>query len=130
MTRVCWLLAFFGLIALTSLSAQSQYAPPPAEKIDPAVLKAIEERTDRLGRELETLTKRGVKDPFLADIEIFHKAAVWIVKHGEFYHKDAGAWTLAMLDRGLLRASQQRRGDAPWLDMRGYSVVRAYRSAV
>jgi len=129
MTRV-WLQAFFGLITLTSLSAQTPYAPPPAEKLDPAVLKAIEERTDRLGRELENLAKRGVKDPIFADIEIFHKAAVWIVKHGEFYHKDAAAWTLAMLDRGLLRASQQRRGEAPWLDMRGYSVVRAYRSAV
>ena len=34
------------------------------------------------------------------------------------------------LDRGLLRASQQARGEAPWLNETGQAVVRAYRSRV
>jgi dienelactone hydrolase len=130
MKRACWFLAAFGLIALTSLSALSQYAPPPAEKVDRAVLKTIEDRTDRLERQLDGLRKKGVKDPFLADIEIFHKAAKYIVSHNEFYNKDSAAWTLAMLDRGLLRASQQSRGEAPWMFMPGFTSVRAYRSQI
>src|SRR5262249_41125492 len=33
-------------------------------------------------------------------------------------------------DDGLLRASQQGRGEAPWMSINGFSVVRGYRSRV
>src|SRR5262249_20598080 len=49
---------------------------------------------------------------------------------GEFYHKNTADWTLEALDEGLLRASQMRRGDLPWLETAGRTVVRAYRSQV
>jgi len=94
------------------------------------VLKAIKQRTEQLDKELRHLRSIGVRDPFLADIEIYHKAVLWIVSHNEFYHKDSGKWALAVLDRGLLRASQQARGEAPWLAQTGHSVARAYRSTV
>jgi predicted esterase len=108
----------------------SSYAPPRAVVPDKEVLKTIDERKDRLAQALTELRRLGVRDPALADIEIYHKAASWIVRHGEFYHKDAGEWTIEALDRGLLRASQQLRGETPWLYLPGYPVVRAYRSAV
>ncbi len=51
--------------------------------------------------------------------------------HNEFTQKGAGPEVVReVLDRGLLRASQQARGDAPWLDQVGQSVVRGYRSRV
>ena len=68
--------------------------------------------------------------PSLADIEIFHKAVVWQLRHHEFYNDETGALTLAVLDRGLLRASQRGRGDPPWLENFGFKVAKGYRSRV
>jgi pimeloyl-ACP methyl ester carboxylesterase len=124
-----WLGIAFITLLVGPLSAQ-QYAPPAAKPPDEATLKAIAAKTEKLERAILTLRKLGVRDPALADIEIFHKAAVWIVRHGEFYQANFGDWTLAVLDRGLLRASQMAQGELPWLNVRGQEVVRGYRSRV
>jgi predicted esterase len=115
---------------LLACSAVAQYEPPAATPPPADLLKAIAERTEKLGKQLGQLRQQGVRDPVLAEVEIYHKAAVWIVRHGEWYQKDAGQWTLDVLDRGLLRASQAARGEAPWFNQTGRSVVRAYRSGV
>jgi len=120
--------ALFAACAI--LFAAMQYAPPPSVKPDDATLKSIEARADQLADKLAQLRRVGVHDPILGDIEIYHKAAIWTVKHDEFYNKASADWTLAILDRGLLRASQQARGEAPWLSAPGRTVVRAYRSAI
>lgn len=112
-----------------SLHAQN-FAPPPAKTPDEATLKEIAVRTEKLGKAIESLRKQGIEDPQLADVEIYHKATVWIVRHGEFYQPDFAAWTLGVLDRGLLRASQAGRGESPWLSQTGQAVVRGYRSRV
>src|SRR5262249_20590310 len=104
--------------------------PPKATTPPAETLKAIEARADKLARAVDGLRRKGIGDPFLADVEIYHKAAVWIARHNEFYQKDSADWTLAVLDRGLLRASQQARGESPWLQETGHAVVPAYRSAV
>jgi pimeloyl-ACP methyl ester carboxylesterase len=120
----------FALLLLLVLPVAAQFAPaapmPPAAD----VLDTIKERSDRLARQIGTLRQQGVPDPWLVDVEVYLKAATWIVRHGEWYQKEAGAWTLDVLDRGLLRAGQQARGDSPWLNQIGHSVVRAYRSNV
>src|SRR5262249_52374481 len=61
-------------------------------------------------------------------VEVFHRAAVWISEHNEFFQKDAAAWTLEALDRGLLRAGLCQQGEPPPLLVPGYPVVRGYRS--
>jgi pimeloyl-ACP methyl ester carboxylesterase len=125
------LLASAALLAATTLlAAQKSYAPPPSKPPDEATTKAIAARTEQLDRALKVLRRQGVHDPGLADVEIYHKAATWIVQHNEFYQAEAGQWTLEALDRGLLRASQLARGETPWLHLGGYSAVRAYRSRV
>jgi pimeloyl-ACP methyl ester carboxylesterase len=63
-------------------------------------------------------------------VEVYHKAVVWLLRHNEFVHKNTGAWALEVLDRGLLRASQQARGEAPWLQQAGVPVVRGFRSNI
>jgi predicted esterase len=108
----------------------SSYAPPAVVAPGQDVVKTIEERRDKLTRALANLRKLGVKDPALADVEVYLKAASWIARHNEWYAKEAGDWTVAALDRGLLRASQQMRGEAPWWFMAGTPVVRGYRSAI
>ena len=62
-------------------------------------------------------------------MEIYHKAAEWVLLHDEFTQKGAGPDAVReALDRGLLRASQAARGEQPWLGQAGQAVVRAYRS--
>jgi hypothetical protein len=119
-----------GCLALGGAGALGQYAPPPTVPPDEATLKQIEAGTDELGRKIRQLKDLGAKDPLLADVEVYYKAADYMRRHREFYQKDAGKWTLEVIDRGMLRASQQGRGEAPWLNMPGVSVVRGYRSAV
>jgi pimeloyl-ACP methyl ester carboxylesterase len=118
-----------GLLAAAALPAQN-YAPPPAKSPDAATLKVIADKTAQLGKAISSLRRQGVRDPGLADVEVYHKAAVWIVRHNEFFTKDAATWTLEALDRGLLRARFLGMGEFPWLQPAAYSVARAYRSRI
>ncbi len=118
------------VLASAALLLAQQYAPPAPKPPDDATMKNIVAKTDKLAKAVAALRTQGVRDPGLAEAEAYHKAALWIVKHNEFYHADSGAWTLAVLDRGLLRASQLAQGEAPWLAQTGTEVARAYRSRV
>jgi len=108
----------------------AQFAPPAAKPPDEATQKSIAARTEKLGKTIASLRAQGVRDPGLAEAEIYHKAAVWIVRHNEFFDDASGAWTLEGLDRGLLRASQLAQGETPWVGQTGHAVVRAYRSRI
>jgi hypothetical protein len=107
-----------------------KFARPKVTPPDEKTAETIGSRTERLGKSIERLVKLGVRDPALADIEVYLKAAQWIAKHNEFYGERSPAWTLAALDRGLLRASQQARGETPWLHITGQTVTRGYRSLI
>ena len=99
-------------------------------RMQPATLKAIAEKTDKLGGILRTLRKQGVRDPYLADVEVYHKAATWLVRHQEYFQANIGKQTLDVLVRGLQRALQLAQGESPWLQQRGSSVARGYRSTI
>lgn len=116
-------------VLVSALGAQD-FAPPPPNAPDAATRKTIEEKTQRLGKLVEFLRKQSVRDPALADVEIFHKAAQMILRHSEFYHKDAAAWALRTLDAGMIRASQVAQGETPWFQQSGQDVARAYRSRI
>jgi predicted esterase len=119
-----------GVVLLPGLLAAQSFAPPPSQPPDEATLKAIENKTARLENAVATLRRQGVRDPWLAEIQIYHKAASWIVRHNEFYAPQASQWTLAVLDRGLLRAGQVAAGETPWVHHFGHAVARAYRSRI
>ncbi len=127
--RVGVLAGTAGLVLATVLVARD-FAPPPSRPPAEAVLKEIRARTDRLDRAITALRRQSVRDPWLAELEIFHKAARWIVSQDEFYQPKAGEWTLEALDRGLLRAAQLAQGESPWVNVTGRPVVRAYRSRI
>ena len=128
--KVHLLLALLLLMAATGLTAAVQYEPPPVVLPEAAQLKDIEARTDKLKATLKELRDKNVGDPVYSDIEIFYKAAKWIQQHQEFYSKDAGNQTLAVLDSGLLRASQALRGEAAWQMQAGFTIVRGYHSSI
>lgn len=129
MTRTRW---FFPLpcALIFCLAAAAQYDPPDAKPPDKATQDAIVAKTRQLGQALAVMQRQGVRDPVFADVEIYHKAANWIVRHNEFFSEQFGPWTVAVLDRGLLRASQALRGESPWLNQTGAASARAYRSRV
>ncbi len=116
-------------LAVITLSA-AQYAPPPSVKPSEEVLKKIEERMDKLDAALRLFRREKIQDPILADIEVYLKAATWITQHNEFYDKNAGAWTVEALERGLLRAGLVSQGQWPWFQRTGSAVVHGYRSAI
>ena len=51
----------------------------------------------------------GITDPYLAEVEIYHKAAAWLLDQEKIDQKGVADATGEVLDRGLLRASQQVR---------------------
>jgi hypothetical protein len=124
------LLAVVIVLAAAGVIPAQNFAPPPVQAPDEATRKEIVARAEKLSGRLTELRRLRVPDALLAEVEIYHKAAVWVARHNEFYHKDAGAWTLEVLDRGLLRASQLARGEAPWHLLPGMTSVRAYRSRI
>jgi ubiquinone/menaquinone biosynthesis C-methylase UbiE/predicted esterase len=113
-----------------ALAQAPNYAPPPPNAPDAATREAIARQSRQLEVALADLRRRGVTDPVLAEVEVYLKAADWIVRFNEFFHKDSGAWTKEALATGLQRAEQAARGEAPWLRPDSRSVVRSYRSRV
>jgi len=130
MYRRCLPLTLVALVVSAWWLSAQQFAPPAAKPPDPAVLKNIIAKTEKLDKHLSLLRKQGVRDPGLGDVEIHLKAAQWIVRHGEWYQPNFADWTLDVLDRGLLRASQLAQGEIPWMQQTGQEVLRAYRSRV
>jgi predicted esterase len=110
--------------------AAAQYDPPDLKEPDAETLKAIKEKTHQLRTAVEALRK-GIKDDFkLTGVEVYLKAAEWIVRHKEWYTADSGKQTLAVLDRGLQRAEQAKAGKFAWHDPVNQTTVRGYRSRV
>jgi hypothetical protein len=148
--------------AASGILAAQDFSPAPAQKLDTATLKAIEEKAAKLGDALALLRNQlalsPVEDALLAEIEVYQQAAHRIVKHKEFFQKEYAAWTLEALDHGLERAAlvaefqdvkppASPKGAPPappkgappeppaggkspllWLNARGRTVIRAYRS--
>jgi predicted esterase len=127
-----WGMSLLILVGTVAAVNGQDFSPPASRPPDEATLKEITEKTARLGKMLVALRRESLKDPWLAEIEVFHRAALWIVNHNEFYQPDSAAWTVEALHRGMLRASlvaQGQGGGLPWLG-RGYTVVRGYRSKI
>src|SRR5229473_629529 len=124
-------LAVVVLVANVSLAPAQNYAPTPSKPPAEATLKAIAEKTGRLGSLLSALRRRPeIRYPHLSDVEIYHKTALWIARHNEFYQAEAGDWTLDALDRGIARARQLGQGEAPWYQRTGQTVIHGHRSRI
>jgi hypothetical protein len=137
MKRLQVVLVACGVALATALALGQKYAPPKSEKPDEATLKQIQDKLHKLENRVAKLRANQLADAQLVEVEIFQKAATWELALDEFYDKDAADWTSEILDAGLLRASQAAQGDfpqlkqsLPWLEQRGRSVVRAYRSLI
>lgn len=124
------LLAMFPLPLGMFIVSAAQYAPPPAVKPSEEVLKKIDALAGKLDDALKLLRREQVQEPILTDIEVYHKAAAWIMRHNEFYDKNSGEWTIEALERGLLRAGNVKQGEWPWFQRAGAPVIHGYRSII
>ena len=92
-------------------------------------MQKIRDKTAELGKALAALREKGARDPILADVEVFQRAAQIMVRNNDFNYLASGTWTLEVLDLGLARAKLAANGKAPWAQP-GQHAIRAYRSRV
>ena len=115
-----------ALVAAT-LFAQAP-APVPPVRITPEERRQIEQKIEELDAVLRPMRGK-VGDDDLVDVEVYLKAARWILRYDEFYSQAYVAQTLAVLETGMQRAQQLAIGHPVWPKRTG-SFVRAYRSRV
>jgi dienelactone hydrolase len=119
-------LAGFGAPA----AAQPTFKEPQLYRATDAERAEIQARLDALGREVARLPRAEVaqRDAY-ADVAVYHKAALWTLRLGEFFTRKDVAATLQVLDRGLARAKELAGGRHPWTEAAG-SSIRGYVSKV
>ncbi|MBT6497404.1 MAG: hypothetical protein HOL01_22990, partial [Planctomycetaceae bacterium] len=121
-------------VAVVGLSASYGFAQTPYPVANSVPVSQI----DRAKMETELAhLKKLVADlkaadgdqRLVADVEVFAKAAEWILRHGEFYKANYIAQTQAAIRTGLARAKELRREKSPWIRRTG-TTVRGYYSRV
>jgi len=104
-----------------ALGARAASPPTAAER------EQIASRLAQLTRALDELQSKHVDDARIADIEIYQKAATWILRfEEEFFTPEFVPNTLKAIDHGLARAADTAFS---WESHKG-RIVRAYRSKI
>ncbi len=112
---------FLACVIVAATAARAASAPTAAER------EQIMSRLALLTRALDELRAKHIDDARLADIEVYHKAATWILRfEEEFFTPAFVPNTLKVLDHGLARAADT---DFSWESKKG-RIVRAYRSKI
>src|SRR5262249_10736127 len=107
--------------------------PPPGIAVPDEERADLTSGIEELGKEIETVRKQLQSKPgllgLLPDVQIFHNAVRYALKHNEFYDRKEIDVARPHLKRGLERAKQLREGKAPWTTATGL-VVRGYVSRI
>ncbi len=89
----------------------------------------LRERTDALGQAIDALARQHVDTPpllhHLPDVQVYHKAVDWALKHRIFFKKSELKTAGELLVEGRERAAQLAKGKTPWTRATGL-VVRGY----
>jgi hypothetical protein len=117
------------VLCVGSAVLAQKFDPPKSKTPDAATLKLIEEQTAKL-REAVKQAVPNIAEVHRADVEVYLKAAEWIVRHQEWFTADSGKQTLAVIEQGLKRAEEAKPGKTPWLEPKGRAVARGYRSRI
>ena len=116
---VAWsLFVVFGLA-----SAAAAQAPTEEQAA------AIEVKLQGLRASIDELAAGDVQERDIVDIEVYAKAAEWILRHDEFYRPNYADNTLAALATGVKRAAALSGGSAEWGRSSGKWAL-GYRSEV
>src|SRR6266567_8083394 len=116
-------LTLLGLLAVLAHAADS-YQPDAEQK------RQMQDKMSTLSARVSALAAKHVDAALLADVDVYRKAAEWILRYPEeFYSKAYAANALAALDKGLARAAELESGSPFWPKQKG-RLVRAYISRV
>jgi dienelactone hydrolase len=132
---VLWTSLVIGFVLTRVEMAEAWQVPKAPEAYRPSEAERLEisTRTADLSKAMEGLRGKlgeglGSRDA-IADVEICHKAAAWVLRFDEFREARDVARTLKVLARGIERTKLLNEGRAPWAESAG-GVVRGYRSKV
>ncbi len=116
------------LLAIGVASGALQTLPPAPPSPDEK--RAIEQRLADLSTRITALGARHTDPALVADVEIYRRAAQYILRFPEEFATHAFvADTLAVLDTGVARARELEAGAASWTRRKRH-VVRGYVSRV
>jgi dienelactone hydrolase len=99
--------------------AQPTFKEPERYRPSAEERQAIEARLEELARAIAALPRDETKRDALAEVAVYHKAATWTLRLGEFFEKKDVAATLDVLARGLERARHLADGRRPWIEGAG-----------
>jgi predicted esterase len=114
---------------LTTIVTAQNYDLPPTKMPDEKTMELIQHRLIKLREAVEKLPA-SLPEHIRADVEIYLKAADWMVRYKEYYHADAAKWTLTTLEQGLQRAAEAAAGKAAWTDGKARMTARGYVSKI
>ena len=122
-----YLLLGFTIACFVAAQQQQQRpaGPPrvPSIELTASERAELQSRVDKLGAAVAALKSKRVSEPLLADVEIFHKAGLWLLEFPEhFFTRDDYTNALSTLDQGLDRASRLQAGASPWMDVKGRRI--------
>jgi hypothetical protein len=126
--KVC----LFVLLAVTTVVAQRQTQPPRPQVFPPTADQRaqIDAKLAELTKRIDALSARKTDPALVADVDIYRKAAAYIVRFPEeFFTAQYAPETIAVLDMGLARVKELEAGGASWTKKTG-NVVRGYVSSV
>src|SRR5688572_12847367 len=119
------LLCVFAAAVVVAQGQEAKVFPPTAEQ------KAeIHKKLAELSARIASLGSKNTDPALLADVQIYKKAADYILRFPEeFFGPNYAAETIAALDTGIARAIELENGTSSWTKKTG-NVVRAFASRI
>ena len=116
------------LVIAPNTSIAQEASPEDTQKLN-ASLQILQEKIDAL-REAELEVERAGQTRsrlwLLADVDVFAKAAEWILRHEEFYKPDYVNQTKHVLAAGMIRAEQFASNQNDWGTKPGKMILGYY----
>jgi hypothetical protein len=111
------------------LVAKTPRVPAPGIELPRDVHTQLRAHTNALGQAIDALAKQHADTPpllrYLPDVQVFHKAVDWALKHQIFFRQSELETAEELLVAGSERAAQLAKGRTPWTRATGL-VVRGY----
>ena len=115
--------------ASPTLVAETPRVPAVGIEIPKNTRLALRERTDALGQVIVKLRDQLAETPpllrFLPDVQVYHKAVDWALRHRLFFRESEFKTAEELLAEGTERAKQLANGKTPWTRQPGL-IVRGY----
>jgi len=116
-----------------NVATEVRPVPPLGMPVPDQLRAELETGVKALRTAIDAAAKAQAKLPGLSDlmpdVEVYHKAVDWALRHNEFFKPEEFKTAAEVLAEGLVRAQALARGESPWTQQTGL-VVRGYRSKI